>query len=1043
MNSEAKPVLPVTDFSRGANRPSLIGRVFSERYEIERELGHGGMATVYLATDRATSAHVAVKVLHPELAMALGASRFMREVQIIKRLDHPNILKLLDSGVEDGDAYYVMPYVVDGTLRELLNRRTQLSVDETVEHAKGLAAGLEHAHQAGVVHRDVKPENILLADGRAILADFGIARLVAASGAERHLSTTGLVIGTPAYMSPEQATADPKTDARSDLYSLGCVMFEMLSGIPPFAGATPQAVAARHMVEPPPSIRVVRPNAPAGIAAIIERCLAKSPADRYQSARELREALETRAMIAARPRRAGWIAALGVCVVAVVGVLVWLQRTPALDETRYAVLPFRVVGVGGPTLLNPTNAANLVYEALSPVKGGLSLVDRARVESAIAARGMPTKLSDAAALARSLAAGRFIWGEVVARGDSTIVRAQLYRSDIKEGDPISVAAFAVRGVEVGVVGSGALAFFDRFVQLTRRLVVRTAGQDSTSFLGTDFMGAISEKLSGDSARFAWNLSLALQHYRGALEIDPQYPQASLAVAQIGEWLEQPTSEWRPAAASAVARGASLSARDRALATGLLALADEDYPKACSSYQSLAERDTTDFEAWFGVGECHARDPVVVRDARSPSGYTFRGSFQAASSAYLRALRVVPLAYRADRVMSVGRIERVLPTSLSLRPGRLAGTEGPAFLAWPELASDTIAYVPFPWKQFTGSNPPAKPPSMPQLFERHRRLLDSYSIEWVAAFPNGAQAWHSRAAMLERLGHIDGDSDRSALYAIARARRAKGNEVDRAAYAVDEVRLLLRAGDTLRLLRALDSLATVPVETGETARTLAPIAALTGDRRRLRELLHRASEVWPFQLLSGETITLPRDVAIAALDLYWYALTGTSADSLTAFEAQLAQTVRTWVPVGRREAYLASLQHAPAQLGFPVFGVRPAHSGPLAPQELVLQRKLAADDAAATRVLVGFARALEERAVFDVPLESAYLGAATLLAVGDSAAAYRMLAKSVSSLKNIPMSFFQTPQGPASLRRGVAMLELRGDSAVRTTSRVLGAISRPR
>jgi serine/threonine-protein kinase len=259
-------------------------------YIIDRELGRGGMALVYLARDTRHERFVALKTLRPEIAIALGRERFLREIKLAARLQHPNILPVYDSGDAGGTLYYVMPYVEGESLRDRLDREPQLPVDDALQIAKEVAEALAYAHSHDVVHRDIKPENIMLSGGHAIVTDFGIARAVSAAGGDK-LTQTGLAIGTPAYMPPEQASGSGQVDRRSDIYSLACVLYETLAGQPPFTGPTAQAIMARHSLDAVPRLKIVRDAIPDELEVVIERALEKVPADRYQTSGEFAKAL--------------------------------------------------------------------------------------------------------------------------------------------------------------------------------------------------------------------------------------------------------------------------------------------------------------------------------------------------------------------------------------------------------------------------------------------------------------------------------------------------------------------------------------------------------------------------------------------------------------------------------------------------------------------------------------------------------------------------------------------------------------------------------
>ncbi len=267
-----------------------LNTALADQYAVVRLIGSGGMATVYLAEDLKHRRKVAIKVLRPELAAAIGAERFVREIEIVANLHHPHVLPLYDSGEADGFLFYVMPFVEGESLRDRLSREGQLPLDEALRIAREVADALSSAHSRGIVHRDIKPENILLQEGHAAVSDFGIARAISGAAAE-HMTQSGMTVGTPAYMSPEQAAGEQKLDGRSDLYSLGCVLYEMLGGDPPFIASTPQAVLARKLTGSVPSLRVVRESVPDELEDIVVRALAKAPADRFATASQLVEAL--------------------------------------------------------------------------------------------------------------------------------------------------------------------------------------------------------------------------------------------------------------------------------------------------------------------------------------------------------------------------------------------------------------------------------------------------------------------------------------------------------------------------------------------------------------------------------------------------------------------------------------------------------------------------------------------------------------------------------------------------------------------------------
>ncbi|OLD58985.1 MAG: hypothetical protein AUF60_07460 [Gemmatimonadetes bacterium 13_1_20CM_69_28] len=404
-----------------AETPARLQAALVARYALDRELGHGGMATVYLAQDLKHGRPVAIKVLRPELAAALGAERFLREIEIAARLTHPHILPLHDSGEANGFLYYVMPYLEGESLRDRLNREPQLPVEEAVRIAREVASALSYAHSHDVVHRDIKPENILLSGGEAVVADFGIARAIVAAGTEK-LTDTGLAVGTPGYMSPEQATAEAHIDGRADTYALGCVLYEMLAGHPPFLGTTAQEVLARHTLDPVPPLRTIRRAVPPAVEHAVFKALAKSPADRFPSAAAFSEALTQTGAPPSLTRQAARPAVfVAAGVAALVAGYVLLTRRPGSsgDPARsIAVLPFVNIGADPNNEPFSDGMSEELITALAKVEG-------LRVTARTSAFSFKGKEVDVREIGNKLNVGYVLEGSVRRAGPRLRVSAQL------------------------------------------------------------------------------------------------------------------------------------------------------------------------------------------------------------------------------------------------------------------------------------------------------------------------------------------------------------------------------------------------------------------------------------------------------------------------------------------------------------------------------------------------------------------------------------------------------------------------------------------
>jgi len=398
--------------------PAELQAALADRYVIERELGSGGMATVYLARDLKHRRFVALKVLSPALAASLGADRFLREIELAARLQHPHIVTVFDSGDAGGILWYTMPYVEGETLRARLERERQLPLDVALRIAVEAARALEFAHQHGVLHRDVKPENLLLTtDGSTMVADFGIARPWAETGG---LTQSGMVVGTPAYMSPEQAAGERALDARTDVYALGSVLYEMLAGEMPYTGANPQVLLAKRLSEPAPSLRTTR-DIPVAIERTVARALARAPADRYATAAEFARALQSVDAPSRPIMRRRWPAAAALVLVAL-GVAAAIRFRAGASSTATpasaAVLPFADLSEGKDQEYFSDGLTDELITALSRVEG-------IRVAARTSSFQFKGRQIDVSEIGRQLHVGAVLEGSVRKSGDRVRITAQL------------------------------------------------------------------------------------------------------------------------------------------------------------------------------------------------------------------------------------------------------------------------------------------------------------------------------------------------------------------------------------------------------------------------------------------------------------------------------------------------------------------------------------------------------------------------------------------------------------------------------------------
>lgn len=502
--------------------PSLA--TLADRYRLEREIGRGGMATVYLAQDLKHHRPVAVKILHAELAANVGAERFLREIEIAARLSHPHILTLIDSGVVDAERetrdvghlsrvpspasllYYVMPFVEGESLRQRLNRQQQLPLEEAMAIARQVASALAYAHGRGVVHRDIKPENVMLSGGEAIVTDFGIAKAVS-SGSDT-LTQAGTSLGTPAYMSPEQASGDTDLDGRSDIYSLGCVLYEMLSGNPPFAGGSVQSIIVRRFTETPAALSTTRTGIPDAADSAVMRALARNPADRYSTATELAQALVD-----------------SIRVVTPSGIAT--TSTPAVTATRsIAVLPFVDMSSDRDQEYFADGIAEEIINALSKLQA-LRVASRT---SSFAFKGKSENIGD---IGRKLKVATVLEGSVRKAGNRLRVTSQLV--DVTDGYQLWSGRFDreledVFAIQDEIAGSIVKALSVVLNEDEKKAIERPRAENVEAYeyylRGRQYFHQFREK----------SLQFARRMFARAIEIDPGYARAHAGIADCSSML---------------------------------------------------------------------------------------------------------------------------------------------------------------------------------------------------------------------------------------------------------------------------------------------------------------------------------------------------------------------------------------------------------------------------------------------------------------------------------------------------------------------------
>ena len=1004
---------------------AALSQSFGTRFRVERELGRGGMATVYLVHDAKYGRDVALKVLHPELAASLGRDRFLREIGFAARLTHPNILPLYESG-EAGDAlFYLMPYAEGDTLKSRLAAESALPVAEALRIARDVARALAYAHAHNVLHRDIKPGNILLESGSAVVADFGIARAVSRAADDVTLTDSGLLIGTPAYMAPELA-GGREPDGRADIYALGCVLYQMLAGDPPFTGSSARVILARHALDAMPPLETVRPGVPSEVAAVVTRALRKAPADRYATADAMADALDdllaatTASRISAAVRdphreRSRLPVAFGLTAAA--GAAIWLGSAAlgrsggaasfaALDTARYAVLPIE----GGDQVRADPGTDQSFRDAVARWRG-VSVAGVLEMREILARRGTAHLTSAAAqGVAAAAGAGRYFRGELFRAPDGTLrLHEALYST---RDNRVLADSTAVLRPDLADADSA-------FAVIAERLLLRRPelGLQPDGGRGTFSLPARQAFLRGLAAIERWELEAADSNFATAGAQDPQYAAADLWLALVRSWAGVPVAQWQSAATRAASGRALLAPADTLLLNAVIARADGDLVSACAAWARLTAARPEDFVGWYGSADCQHADSTVVRDTRSPTGHSFRTSYHSALDAYQHAFRLLPSTLSGLKSGSFEGLRRLFVTTGSqLRAGFGMYPDSARYAAYPGWRGDTLAYLPAPLRDVMELRAGASPDraSRSAAMRHQRALFLSIARAWTTEDPRNSDAYEALAVALALL------QEHTALDTLVKARSLAVGAGRRTQLAVAEVFLRVRRAiplDTAELLRArglADSILATTHASPATSTGLMSLGMLTG----------RGHAVWPLARLPGATSewSVPPPLAGLALPLLVFSALGGPAESLDVYERGVATAIARDLAPEEQESQRLGWLGRSGTLAYPTHRA-PAimalagHGDPLIDAMAADAR---GDRPTAIRLLAEAGRSHQAVDPADVSLEGLYPEAWLLARLGDDAAAAERLDPTLESLPRAAPEMIDNPVAAAALVRALGL-----------------------
>jgi tetratricopeptide (TPR) repeat protein len=820
--------------------------LLANRYLLLDEVGRGGHATVHRAHDQRLGRHVAVKVLRREASSANVVARFEREIRLTATLAHPHILHVQDAGVHEGQLFLVTELATGGSLADRLVRESPLPMTDALQIARDVGLALAHAHAHGVVHRDVKPANILLRDGTALLADFGVA-YAEPEALQQRLTSEGLAVGTAQYMSPEQLCADPMVDGRSDQYALALVLYELLAGAPAQTARTLEGLRLQRMAAPPLGVRTHRPSVPEPIEQALQTALAPVPADRFRDMAAFLAAIGITASGELRVPGTGGYAA--VAAGAGGGAVSGASSVSTAPTLRASTSP-RGARPRGMALLS---LGALGVLALLGAAWGMAR-GRADPEAAAQSRPEGSATADADDLARvtvqlapsapdpvaqrvhaALEAEFGAWPDVMLGADQRAWRVVSAATPL--GDSVRVRLTVERGSEDATqhAAIGRLDTDDAVRVLAAALarevlaIASEADAPGLAALPVRSLRAARSYAAGHRAMRAGALEEAERQFATASALADRFADAFYWTAQVASWTRpRDPMSWRTPAEVAYAASATVQSVPQSLVVGLYHLAHARMPEACSAYEEAAQLQPASSVAWFGLGECRRLDAAVLQ---AGAKFQYRSSIARSLQAYRQVIETSESAEWLAAVYPAIRAATFAQGQLARR-GVLAGDEAVEFRALVSLLNDTLAFEPIPRSEFERGSERAVPPSYAAAVQRARRYAVELTQRWVTRHPESPTAWLEHAGALELAGRLDRGvvAHASVDSALRRASEVASTPLIRARLAVLRTRVSLRRGD-------LDSAARIARQVVRAASSdadpqiraiLAPLAALVGD-----------------------------------------------------------------------------------------------------------------------------------------------------------------------------------------------------------------------